>query len=79
MTLPFDPADREPKGDHNRRIALGLDQDAFAREAGITLQELHGYEATGPDEDFDLEVARRVGTALERLEANPPPSQKIIT
>ena len=79
MTLPNDPAFREPKGDHNRRIALGLDIDAFAVEAGVTPEALHTYEATGPDGDFDIYIAQLVGEALERLEANPPASQKVIT
>jgi len=30
---------------------------------------------TSPDHPFDLEIARRVGEALERLEADPPASQ----
>lgn len=69
--------DRQPKGDHNRRLALGLDVDTFAAEAGISTDELREYEQTWPDHDFDAEVARRVGVALQRLEANPPPSQKV--
>lgn len=78
MTYPLDPAQREPKGDHNRRLALGLEPDVFAAEAGITVEQLRAYELTSPDQDFDLFVADRVGAALERLEANPPPSQKVI-
>jgi hypothetical protein len=77
---PLDEAairDRQPKGDHNRRLALGLDVDAFALEAGITPDQLREYEQTWPDHDFDLEVARRIGLALERLEADPPASQKV--
>lgn len=73
------PQMREPKGDHNRRLALGLDPDQFAAEAGVSTEDLRDYERTGPDGDFDLEVARRVGEALDRLEANPPPTQKVIT
>ena len=73
------PASRQPKGDHNRRIALGLDQDAFAAEAGVTVQELLDYERTSPDHDFDTEIAARIGEALDRLEANPPDSQKVRT
>lgn len=69
--------DRQPKGDHNRRLALGLDVDAFALQAGISADQLREYEQTWPDHDFDLEVARKVGAALERLELNPPPSQKV--
>jgi hypothetical protein len=71
------PSQREPKGDHNRRLALGLDLDQFAIEAGVTAKELKDYEMTLPDDDFDPEVASKVGAALERLEASPPPSQKV--
>jgi len=78
MTVPNDPARRFPKGDHNGRIALGLDIDAFAREAGVTPEALRQYEATGPDDDFDIYVGDLVGAALERLEANPPASQKVV-
>ena len=78
MTLPNDPANRFPKGDHNRRLALGMEPDAFALEAGVTVEALHQYEATSPDHDFDLYVAELVGAALERLEANPPETQKVI-
>jgi hypothetical protein len=79
MTIPIDPSQRQPKGDHNRRLALGLDPEVFAREAGVTLEELRQYELTSPDQDFDLDVATRVGEALERLEAIPPPTQKVVT
>ena len=79
MSFPIDPSQRQPQGDHNRRLALGLDPDEFAREAGVTTEELRDYERTSPDHDFDLEVARRVGFTLERLEANPPPTQKVVT
>ena len=79
MSFPIDPSQRQPKGDHNRRLALGLDPDEFAREAGVTTEELRDYERTSPDHDFDHEVARRVGFTLERLEANPPPTQKVVT
>ncbi|MBK1795824.1 hypothetical protein JHL21_15115 [Devosia sp. WQ 349] len=60
---------RHPKGDHNRRVALGIDAEDFARHAGITAEELHEYEFTAPDHKFDPEVAARVGEALEELEA----------
>jgi hypothetical protein len=60
--------DRQPKGDHNRRVALGLDAEDFARRAGITAEELHEYEFTSPDRSFDPEVAARVGEALEDIE-----------
>ena len=72
------PHARDPKGDHNRRLALGLDPEAFAAEAGVTPEDLRQYELTSPDQDFDLAVARRVGDALDRLEANPPPTQKVV-
>jgi hypothetical protein len=71
------PTMREPKGDHNRRLSLGLEPDDFAREAGVTVDQLRDYERTAPDHDFDLEVARRVGEALDRLEANPPATQRV--
>jgi hypothetical protein len=77
MTIPANPTRREPKGDHNRRLSLGLDLDAFAAEAGVTALDLKSYEMTLPDEEFDLNVAQRVGAALERLEASPPASQKV--
>jgi hypothetical protein len=77
MTVPSDPSDREPKGDHNRRLSLGLDLDQFAAEAGVTAEQLKSYEMTLPDEKFDLDVAQRVGDALERLEQHPPQSQKV--
>ena len=73
-TLP-DPSDRQPKGDHNRRISLGLDIDQFAAEAGVSPEALREYELTSPDHDFDEEVARRVGYTLERLEQVLPNSQ----
>jgi hypothetical protein len=79
MTTPADPARRSPKGDHNRRIALGLELGDFARKAGVDPQALRAYEATGPDDDFDLAVADRVGAALEQLENNPPATQRVIT
>ena len=69
MTIPANPAERQPKGDHNRRIALGFDINQFAVEAGITTDQLHQYETTAPDHDFDVEVAEMVGIALDRLEA----------
>lgn len=71
------PNMREPKGDHNRRLSLGLDPERFAALAGITAEDLRRYELTSPDEEFDLEVARRVGETLDRLETNPPPSQAV--
>jgi transcriptional regulator with XRE-family HTH domain len=77
MTFPPTPNGREPKGDHNRRLSLGLDLDQFAREAGVTPGDLTKYEITPPDDDFDLDVAQHVGSALERLEARSPKTQKI--
>ena len=77
MTFPVDPEAREPKGDHNRRLSLGMDPDMFAVEAGISVEALREYEETGPDHPFDLEIARRIGETLERLEASPPSSQKV--
>lgn len=73
MTYPANPADRFPKGDHNRRLALDIDAEAFAAEAGVTVDELNAYEFTAPDEGFDISVAERVGAALERLEAMRTP------
>lgn len=77
MTPHVPPTMREPKGDHNRRLSLGMEPEDFAAAAGITPEQLRAYELTSPDQDFDLEVADRVGWALERLEANPPSSQKV--
>lgn len=75
MIFPIDSSARQPKGDHNRRLSLGLDPDQFALEAGVTTEALREYERTGPDHDFDGEVAQRVGAALERLEAVLPNSE----
>jgi hypothetical protein len=77
MTIPANPAERSPKGDHNRRLALGLGPEDFALAAGITAEQLKDYENTWPDHEFDAVVAQRVGEALERLEANPPSTQKV--
>jgi len=70
-----DPSQRQPKGDHNRRLSLELDDETFAAEAGVTPEQLQDYERTSPDHSFDIEVARRVGLALERLEQVLPNSQ----
>lgn len=67
--------ERQPKGDHNRRLSLGIDPDKFAAEAGITTEELREYERTSPDHRFDPDVAARVGETLTRLEAVLPNSQ----
>ena len=69
------PNQRQPKGDHNRRLSLGIDPDKFAAEAGVTTEELREYERTAPDHRFDPDVAERVGAALDRLEAVLPNSQ----
>ena len=66
------PSERQPKGDHNRRLVLGIDPDAFAAEAGVTTEQLREYERTSPDHRFDAEVARRVGETLDRLEGVLP-------
>jgi hypothetical protein len=66
---------RQPKGDHNRRLSLGIDAARFAAEAGITPEALKDYETTGPDHRFDARVAQRVGETLDRLEAILPNSQ----
>jgi hypothetical protein len=66
---------RQPKGDHNRRLSLGITAECFAAEAGIPIEALGDYERTGPDHRFDAEVARRVGQTLDQLEAVLPNSQ----
>ncbi len=71
------PSMREPKGDHNRRLSLGMSPEAFAAQAGISVDALRDYERTSPDGTFDLEVAARVGAALDRLEADPPTTQAV--
>jgi hypothetical protein len=65
----------QPKGAHNRRLSLGLEPEALAAEAGVTTEQLRDYERTGPDHDYDLEVARLVYAALDRLERVEPNSQ----
>jgi len=77
MTLPADPNGREPKGDHNRRLALGIDLDELAVEAGITSNQLKKYEMAA-DDGFDLDVSQRVRAALERLEADPSSKQRLL-
>jgi hypothetical protein len=81
MTLPVYDDERSPKGDHNRRIALGFSLEDFATEASLAPEALREYETTGPDDDFNLAVAHQVGLTRERLEAlaeqpstNPPPT-----
>ena len=73
MTYPADPTQRFPKGDHNRRLALEIDPDVFAAEAGITTEELRTYELSPPEGPFDLVVAEKVGRALEMMEAIKEP------
>jgi DUF2934 family protein len=68
---------RQPIGDHNRRLSLGVDIEQFAAEAGVSRDALRGYELTPAGSAFDLQIAERVGAALDRLEANPPPTQKV--
>ncbi|MFC3704691.1 hypothetical protein ACFOOL_07960 [Devosia honganensis] len=65
----------QPKGDHNRRLALGLSPEAFAREAGISVEQLRQYELTAPDQDYDPQLAERVRKTLERCEAGRKPSE----
>jgi hypothetical protein len=69
MTFPADPRQRSPKGDHNRRLSLGLGPAEFAAVAGVTEDQLRAYEYTDVDGSFDVKVAEHVGLALERLEA----------
>ena len=64
--------DRQPKGDHNRRLALGLEMDEFAAQAGVTADELREYEQTWPDHDFDLDVARRIGAGVAAAQDQVP-------
>jgi transcriptional regulator with XRE-family HTH domain len=66
----------QPKGAHNRRLSLGLEPEALAAEAGVTTEQLRDYERTSPDHDYDLDVARLVHQALERLEQVMPNLQK---
>jgi len=73
MTFPTNPENRSPKGDHNRRLSLGLEADALARVADVTTEQLRDYESTGPDGVFDLVVADKVGAALEVMEAVKSP------
>ena len=72
MTQYSSDAPYQPKGDHNRRVSLGLDPDQFAAEAGITTEELRHYEQTAPDHDYDPSIALRVSLALDRLERTMP-------
>ncbi|KKB78228.1 hypothetical protein VW35_11255 [Devosia soli] len=69
--------DHQPKGDHNRRLALGMDIAVFAAEAGLTQEQVHDYEFSAIDHEFDAAVAEKYEAALERLEANPPATQRV--
>jgi hypothetical protein len=73
MTFPANPEKRFPKGDHNRRLALDIDQDVFAAEAGVTVEELRAYELSPPNGPFDPAIAEKVGRALEMMEALKAP------
>lgn len=73
MTFPANPLERSPKGDHNRRLSLGLDADEFAATAGVSVEELKHYEFTERDQIDDPAIADKIGRALERLEANISP------
>lgn len=75
MSTIENPAERQPKGDHNRRVALGLAPEDFAAEAGITVDELKAYENTWPDHSFSPMIAERIGAALDRLERVLPNSE----
>jgi transcriptional regulator with XRE-family HTH domain len=75
MTFPANPADRQPKGDHNRRLSLGLSPEQFAEAAGVSVEALRDYELTGPDQAFDVAVAAKVAEALQRLEKLIPNSE----
>lgn len=75
MSTTENPAERQPKGDHNRRVALGLSPEEFAAEAGITVDELKAYENTWPDHPFSPMIAERIGVALDRLEQVLPNSE----
>jgi hypothetical protein len=85
MTFPHDPQARSPKGDHNRRLSLGIDADEFAATAGISVDDLKHYEFADTDEISDPVIAEKVGRTLERLEAKvsprvdngPPPPEDV--
>lgn len=67
----------QPKGAHNRRLALGMDIADFAAAAGLTQEQVHDFEFASIDHEFDEAVAQKYEAALERLEANPPSSQVV--
>lgn len=69
----------QPKGDHNRRIALDLGIDEFAQLAGLTPDEVQNYEMTTIDHEYDAQVAERYAAALQRLEADPVVPRRVIS
>jgi len=73
MPFPENPTERSPKGDHNRRLALGIDLADFAARIGVAEERLKDYEMTLPDHEFDTNIAQRVGVALEQLERTTSP------
>jgi transcriptional regulator with XRE-family HTH domain len=73
MTFPPNANERSSKGDHNRRLSLGIGSHEFAAAAGVTPDELHAYEFTGVDGSYDVAIAERIGQALERLEGTIEP------
>ena len=73
MTFPANPLERSPKGDHNRRLSLGLDAEEFAAAAGISVDDLKHYEFADMDEISDPVIAEKVGRTLERLEGKIEP------
>lgn len=75
MSTPTDPVEREPRGDRNRRISLGLEPEQFAAEAGISVDDLRAYESAADDHMFSPIIAQRVGEALDRLEQVLPNSE----
>lgn len=70
MSSTTDSVVHQPKADHDRRLALGLDPRTVAEAAGISVDQLTDYEGTWPTYAFDAEVAMRVKEALHRLEAD---------
>ncbi len=75
MSTPTDPAQREPRGDRNRRVSLGIDPEQFAAEAGISVDDLRAYENAADDHMFSPTIAQRVGETLDRLEQVLPNSE----
>lgn len=75
MTMGQTP---NPSRDQMRRVSLGIEPEAFAAEAGISVAELGDYERRTHGEDFDIEVARLIGIALDRLEQSPPAQSDVL-